>query len=72
LSSSPPRGRLRRCGRRSTATVAKAIAEPDVRERFNTFAFEPLAWSPDEIARNAEAKARTYEELIKRANITLD
>jgi len=67
-----PKGTPAALRQKINGDVAKAIAEADVRERFNTFAFEPLAWSPDEIARNAEAKARTYEELIKRANITLD
>jgi tripartite-type tricarboxylate transporter receptor subunit TctC len=67
-----PKGTPAALRQKINADVAKAVAEADIRERFNTFAFEPLAWSPDEIARNAEAKSRTYEELIKRANITLD
>jgi tripartite-type tricarboxylate transporter receptor subunit TctC len=67
-----PKGTPAALRQKINADVAKAIAEPDVRERFNTFAFEPLAWSPDEIAKNAEAKARTYERLIRQANITLD
>ena len=32
------------------ADVAKVIADPEIRARFDTFAFEPLAWSPEEIA----------------------
>jgi len=67
-----PKGTPAALRQKINGDVARAIAEPDIRERFNTFAFEPLAWSPDEIARNAEAKSRTYEQLIKRANITLD
>lgn len=54
------------------ADVLKAEAEPDVRERFNTFAFEPLTWSPAEIRRNADAKYRTYEQLVRRKNISLE
>ena len=54
------------------ADVARAIAEPDVASRFDTFAFEPIAWSPEEIVRNAEAKSKTYEQLIKKANISLE
>jgi len=54
------------------ADVAKVIADPEIRARFDTFAFEPLAWSPNEIRRQAEAKSRTYEALIKRANISLE
>ena len=39
---------------------------------FDTFAFEPLAWSPEEITRNAQAKSKIYGELVKRGNISLD
>ena len=54
------------------ADVAHVIADPDIRARFDTFAFEPLAWSPEEITRNAEAKSKIYGELVKRGNISLD
>ncbi len=54
------------------ADVAKVIADPEIRARFDTFAFEPLAWSPEEITRNAEAKSKIYGELVKRGNISLD
>jgi tripartite-type tricarboxylate transporter receptor subunit TctC len=54
------------------ADVAKAVKDPEVAARFDTFAFEPLTWSPEEILKQAEAKSRTYEALIKRANISLE
>lgn len=54
------------------ADVAKVIADPEIRARFDTFAFEPLAWSPEEITRNAQAKSKIYGELVKRGNISLD
>ncbi|WP_408596986.1 Bug family tripartite tricarboxylate transporter substrate binding protein [Limnohabitans sp.] len=54
------------------ADVIKVLADPEVKARFNTFGFEPLSWSPDEIRKNAEAKGKTYEQLIKRKNISLD
>jgi tripartite-type tricarboxylate transporter receptor subunit TctC len=57
---------------RINADVAKAVKDPEVAARFDTFAFEPLAWSPQEIHQQAEAKSRIYEALIKRANITLE
>lgn len=57
---------------RLNADIAKAVAEPDIRARFDTFAFEPLAWSPEEIARQAEAKSRVYEALVQRKNISLE
>jgi len=52
--------------------MAKVLAEPDVRQRFDTFAFEPINWAPEEITRRAEAKSKVYEQLVKRANISLD
>jgi tripartite-type tricarboxylate transporter receptor subunit TctC len=57
---------------RINADIGKAVAEPDIRARFETFAFEPLAWSSDEIVRNAEQKSKVYEQLIRRSNISLD
>lgn len=54
------------------ADVAKVIADADVKARFDTFAFEPIAWSAEDIVRNADAKSKVYEQLIKRGNISLD
>jgi tripartite-type tricarboxylate transporter receptor subunit TctC len=54
------------------ADVLKVLAEPEVRERFNSFAFEPLNWSVEEILKNAETKSQQYQALIKKANISLD
>ena len=54
------------------ADVLKVLAEPEVRERFNTFAFEPLNWSVEEILKQADTKATQYQALIKKANISLD
>jgi tripartite-type tricarboxylate transporter receptor subunit TctC len=53
-------------------SMAKVLAEPDVRQRFDTFAFEPINWTPEEISRRAEAKSKVYEQLVKRANISLE
>lgn len=54
------------------ADVQKVLADPDIRERFNTFAFEVLNWTPEEIRRNSDLKAKTYSELIQRKKITLE
>ena len=54
------------------ADVQKALAEPDVKARFDTFAFENIGWSPAEIERNAALKAKIYSELVQRKNISLD
>ena len=54
------------------ADVAKVIADPEIRARFDAFAFEPLTWSPEEIERNAEAKSKIYGELVRIGNISLE
>lgn len=54
------------------ADVAKVLTDPEIKTRFDTFAFEPISWSPEEIARNAAAKSRVYEALVRKANISLD
>ncbi len=52
--------------------VLKVLADPEVKARFNNFAFEAITWSPDEIRKNADAKSKIYEQLVKRKNISLD
>lgn len=54
------------------ADVQKALAEPDVKARFETFAFENVGWNAAEIERQAAAKTRIYTELVKRKNISLE
>ncbi len=54
------------------ADVLKVLQEPDVREKFQTFAFEPLSWSVEEIQRQAAVKSDQYKLLIQRSNISLD
>jgi tripartite-type tricarboxylate transporter receptor subunit TctC len=57
---------------RINADVQQALAEPDIKARFDTFAFENIGWSPEEIERQAAAKSKTYAELVRRKNISLD
>ncbi len=45
---------------------------PSSQARFQTFAFETLPWSPDEIVRQAEVKSRIHADLVKRKSISLD
>lgn len=52
--------------------VQKVIADPDVKERYNTFAFETINWSPSEILKNADTKGKIYEKLVNRKNISLE
>lgn len=54
------------------ADVRKALAEPDVKARFETFAFENIGWAPQEIERQAQLKSAVYADLVKRKSISLE
>ncbi len=54
------------------ADVLKVLADPEVKAKFDTFAFETLTWTPEQITQAAEAKGKVYAELVKRKNISLD
>ncbi len=54
------------------ADVAKVMLDVDIKSRMDTFAFEYINWSPDEIVKQARAKGQMYQKLIERKNITLE
>lgn len=54
------------------ADVLAVLQDPQVAEKFSTFAFQPLSWSIAEMQKNAQAKAEQYRMLIEKANISLD
>jgi tripartite-type tricarboxylate transporter receptor subunit TctC len=54
------------------ADVLKVLADPEVKAKFDTFAFETITWTPEQIRSNAQAKGKIYEELVRRKNISLD
>jgi tripartite-type tricarboxylate transporter receptor subunit TctC len=54
------------------ADVLAVLQDPEVRDKFYTFAFEPLAWSIGDIQKQAKTKADQYKLLIQKANISLD
>lgn len=54
------------------ADVRKALAEADIKARFDTFAFENIGWGPEQILTEAAAKSRIYAELVKRKSISLE
>lgn len=67
-----PRGLPAALRERINADVARALAEPDIKARFETFAFENPGWQPAEIERQAAAKSKVYGELIRAKNISLE
>lgn len=67
-----PKGLPADVSARIHADVQKVLADPEVKARFSTFAFEALGWSPDEIRKQADAKGRIYGQLTARKNISLE
>lgn len=67
-----PRGIPRAVVTRINQDVAKALSEPDVRERLATFTFVPTAMTPEEMTRQMAIDDRKYAEVVKRAKISLD
>ena len=52
--------------------MTAALQDPQVREKFATFAFQPITWSVPEMEKFAQTKADQYRLLIQKANISLD
>ena len=67
-----PKGLPADVSARINADVQKVLADPEVKARYNTFAFEALNWSPDEIRKQADIKNKTYGKLVARKNISLE
>lgn len=67
-----PRGLPEDVRAKINADVQKALADSEIKSRFDAFAFETLTWSPQEIERQAALKSKIYGELVKRKNISLE
>lgn len=52
--------------------VARAVAEPDVRERFGGFGYEAWPLSPAATTAAIEAEVRRYANTVSRLNLKLD
>ncbi len=67
-----PKGTPKPTIERIGTSVAKALAEPELRERFAGFGFEPWVASPADIGKVVETDTRRFAEIVKRASIALD
>jgi tripartite-type tricarboxylate transporter receptor subunit TctC len=67
-----PKGMAPALRAKINADMAKVLTDAEIKSRFDTFAFEPISWSPEEIVRNTETKSKIYEQLVKKANISLE
>ena len=52
--------------------VARVMQDADIKARMDTFAFEPIRWSSEEIVQQANTKGQMYGRLIQRKNIVLE
>jgi tripartite-type tricarboxylate transporter receptor subunit TctC len=57
---------------RVNESINKALAEPDVKERFGGFGFEPFPSAPGDIGKLMEADSKKYGEIVKRAKISVE
>jgi tripartite-type tricarboxylate transporter receptor subunit TctC len=67
-----PRGAPRPAVDKLYRQTASAMAEPAVRSRFTDFGAEPLASTPDELARFMAAEIAKWREIITRGGISID
>lgn len=52
--------------------VSKALAEPDVKERFASFGFVPWIGTPADLEKVSAADSKVFAEIAKHAKISLD
>lgn len=52
--------------------VVSVLQDPQVREKFATFAFQPITWTVPEMQQFAQKKSGQYKLLIEKAHISLD
>lgn len=67
-----PKGLADELSLKINADIAEALADRDVKASFETFAFEPLFWSRQEMLVQAQNKAGIYQKLVDRNSINLD
>lgn len=52
--------------------IEKALAEPDFREKFTTFAYEPFVLTREQFGQYIASETTRYGEIIKKAKVSLD
>lgn len=52
--------------------IEKALAEPDVREKFVTFAYEPFILNRQQFNAYIQAESTRFDAIIKKAQVSLD
>ena len=52
--------------------IEKALAEPDVREKLASFAYEPFTLTREQLCQHIQTESTRYGEIIKKAKVSLD
>lgn len=66
-----PRGTPKHVVEKISADVRRALAEPDVRERFRNFGVEPAPMTPDQMRELVSQELRQYKDIVKATGIEL-
>ena len=53
-------------------SVADALAQPDIRQKFQDQGAEPRGWSPEQTGRFVQAESERWNKVIKSAKVTLE
>lgn len=53
-------------------SVAEALAQPDVKQKFTEQGAEPRGWSPEQTGRFIKGESERWNKVIKSANVTLE
>lgn len=52
--------------------IARAVAEPDIRQRFTVFGYDPYIMSPRDMTRLMATETAQYAPIVKKLNVSLD
>ena len=52
--------------------IEKALAEPDVQEKFKSFGYEPFTTTRPQFAQFVKDESQRFADVIKKANVSLD
>jgi tripartite-type tricarboxylate transporter receptor subunit TctC len=67
-----PKGLPKAVSDKIQSDIAKALAEPDVKERFASFAYESFPLNRDQFTQYIGAESIRFSEIIKKAKASLD
>jgi tripartite-type tricarboxylate transporter receptor subunit TctC len=69
---SAPRGLPKAITDKIQRDIEKALAEPDVREKFASFAYEPFTLNREQLNAYIQAESTRFGGIIKKAQVSLD